>query len=217
MSSEPQSRVARNPPPPTRYDKLSRPTCAAEATSRLLLGEEEVVLHVRAHLVEVLAVGVEATVVVAVLTTLKLAFEVIVPGSAILVAGGLAAMCDDLLHPPFLRLRGDVDGVMAVAARVVDTHRNVITLCLQHVGQVELKGRLVAAHDEQVGIALRVDTQHGADAAGVFVVQLASALPHDLVVNAGFLHLEAGRVDEYVEFVLLALEYRTLLVYFGNS
>src|SRR5215467_10997213 len=92
------------------------PLALRKPPPRLLLGEDEVLPHVGAHRIEMLAVGVEATVVVAVLTTLKLAFEVIVPGSAILVAGGLAAMCDDFLHPPFLGLRGDVDCVMAVAA-----------------------------------------------------------------------------------------------------
>ena len=89
-----------------------------------------------------------------------------------------------------------------MAARVVDARGDVIALRLQHVGQVELERRLVAAHDEQVGIALRVDPEQGADAIAILVVEVEAVLALDLVVDAGLLHLEAGGVDEQVELVL---------------
>ncbi len=46
----------------------------------------------------------------------------------------------------------------------------MIALGLQHVGQVELERGLVAAHDEQVRVALRVDSEQSVDAFAVLVV-----------------------------------------------
>ena len=46
-----------------------------------------------------------------------------------------------------------VDRVVVVRAGVVDAARDVVALSLQHVRQVELEGRLVPTHDEQVRVA----------------------------------------------------------------
>ena len=46
----------------------------------------------------------------------------------------------------------------------------------------------------------------------IFVVQLPTRLADDLVVDAGLLHFEAGRVDEQIELVGLALEHRAVFV-----
>src|SRR5208283_4789239 len=70
---------------------------------------------------------------------------------------------------------------------------------------------LVAAHDEKIRVALRVDSKQSADAFAVLVVELDTVLAFDLVVNASLLHLEAGCVNEDVELVLPTLEHGTLL------
>src|SRR5271170_3804630 len=98
-----------------------------------------------------------------------------------------------------------------MATRVLDARGDMIALRLQHVGQVKLERRLIAAHDEEIRIALRVDSQQRANALFILIVQLQSVLASDLVVDAGLLHLEAGRIDKYVKFVLLALEHWALL------
>ena len=81
----------------------------------------------------------------------------------------------------------------------------MVALHLEHVGDVELKRRLVPGHDEQIGVAVGVDAQQGADTVLVFFVQLEAVATDDLVVDAGFLHLEAGGVDDQVHLVLLAV------------
>src|SRR5581483_1873334 len=181
------------------------------------MGEHEMPLHRGAHLLEVAAVLIEAAVVVAVLAALELALEVVVAGGAILVAGGLAAMLDDLLHPPFLGFRPRIQRRIAVAPGVVDAGGNMVALRLEHVGQIELEGGLVAAHDEQVGVAGGMDAEEGADAVLVLVVEVAASLADDLVVDAGFLDLESGRVDQEIEFELPALEDGAFFIDFGDA
>ena len=105
----------------------------------LLPDEDEMILHPGVHLRQVLAVLEEAAVVVAVLTALELTFEVVIARRTLLIEAGLAAMFDDFLHPPFLGLRIRVEGLIAVAAGVVDARGDVIALGLEHVGQIELK------------------------------------------------------------------------------
>ena len=134
-----------------------------------------------------------------------------------MVAGGLAAVLDDFLYPPLLGLCGGIHGLVAMAARVVDARGDVIALGLQHVGQVELEGGLVAAHDEEVGIALRVNPNEGADAIAVFIIEVEAQFSLDLVVNARLLHLEARGVDENVELVLFALKQRPLRGDLGDA
>ena len=163
--------------------------------------------HLRPHLPHVGKVLAETAVIVAVLPAIGLALEVVVARGAVMVAGGLAAVLDHFLYPPLFGLRGGIYGLVTMTARVVDARGDVIALGLQHVGQVELEGSLVAAHDEEVRIALRVDPDKGADAVGVFIIEVETQFSLDLVVNARLLHLEARGVDEDVEFVLLALKY----------
>ena len=62
-----------------------------------------------------------------------------------------------------------------------------------------------------------MDTNERAHAVAIFVVQLKSILAPDLVVDAGLLHLEAGGVNQHVEFVLFAFEYRPLLTDLGDT
>src|SRR5262249_7002568 len=90
-------------------------------------------------------------------------------------------------------------------------------LGLQHVGQVELEGGLVAAHDEEVGVPLRMDSIKRADTVTVFIVEVEAQFSSDLVVNAGLLYLEARSVDENIEFVLFALKQRSLLGDLGDA
>src|ERR1700722_2921171 len=130
----------------------------------------------------------EAAVLIAVLTPLELTFEVVIAGRAFLIAISLAAMPDDFVHPPFLGLRRRVDRLDAVAARVLDARCYVIALGLQHVGQVELKRRVVAAHDEEIRLSRRMDSRPGAYAFAILVVELEAVLAFDLIVDAGLLH-----------------------------
>ena len=167
--------------------------------------------HLRAHLTHVSKILAEAAVVVAVLPTIGLTLEIVVTRSAVLVAGGLAAVRDDFLYPPLLGLCGDIYRLVAVAARVVDARGDVIALGLQHIGQVELKGGLIAAHDEEVGIALRVNPNEGADAIAVFIIEVEAPFSLDLVVDTRLLYLKARGIDENVELVLFALKPRSLL------
>ena len=95
--------------------------------------------HLRPHLTHVGKVPAEAAVVVAVLPAIGLALEVVVARGAVVVAGGLAAVLDDFLHPPLLGLWGDIHGLVAMAARVIDARGDVVALGLKHVGQVELE------------------------------------------------------------------------------
>src|SRR5215469_8393707 len=58
---------------------------------------------------------------------------------------------------------------------------------------------------------MRMDADQRPDAIAIFVVQVEAAFPADMVVNAGFLHLEASGINEQVELVLFALEHWSLL------
>lgn len=170
--------------------------------------ESETFVHVRARVAHVLEVFYEAAIVVAVLAAVELALEIIIARGAFLIAAGLAAVLDDFLHPPLLRLGSGVHGGVAMAAAIIDAGGDVVALGLQHVGQVELERGLIAAHDEQIGIAMRVNAEQGADAVAVFILQIETVFATDAVVGAGLLHLEAGGVNQQVQLVLLALEQR---------
>src|ERR1700722_4528373 len=111
---------------------------ASEAYA-LSLGEGEVVFQALLYVGQMFAVLEEAAVIVAVLTAVGFTLKVVIAGRTFLIAGGLAAMLDDFLHPPFLGLRSRVDGLVIVAAGVTDTGGDVIALSLKHVGQVELE------------------------------------------------------------------------------
>src|SRR5689334_13749777 len=100
------------------------------------------------------AVLKETTIVIAVLTALKLALEIVIARRAFLVEVGLAAMLDDFLHPPFFGLRGHVERLITVTPYIVDAVRDVLALSLSDISKVELEGGLQAAHDEQIGIAM---------------------------------------------------------------
>src|SRR5260370_5617146 len=75
----------------------------------------------------------------------------------------------------------------------------------------------MAADDEEVWVAIGMDLQERADSRAILIVDLEAVLPANLVIDAGLLNLEAGRVNEHVEFVLIALEHRPLLVDFGDA
>jgi len=167
--------------------------------------------HLRPYIPHVGKVLAETAVIIAVLPAIGLALEVVVTRGAVMIAGGLAAVLDHFLYPPFFGLCGGIYRLVTMAARVVDACGDVIPLGLQHIGQVELERSLVAAHDEEVGIALRVDADKSANAVSVFIIEVETEFSLDLVVNARLLHLEARCVDEDIEFVLLALEYRPFL------
>src|SRR5439155_11176791 len=92
---------------------LCLPVGRGSRTHCLLLREDEVLFHLRPHLTQVGKVLAEAAVVVAVLPAIGLALEVVVARCAVLVAGGLAAVLDDFLHPPLLGLCGAFDGLVA--------------------------------------------------------------------------------------------------------
>src|ERR1700730_14494943 len=85
---------------------IASPRC--QPRDSLLLCETEVLFHPRLHFSQVVTVLKEAAVVVAVLTALELTFEVVVAGSAFLVAISLASMLDDFLYPPFFGFRGRI-------------------------------------------------------------------------------------------------------------
>ncbi len=76
---------------------------------------------------------VEAAIVVAVLPPLKLTLEVVVPWRAVPVAGGLAPILDDFLHPPFLCIGSGIHSLIVMPARVVDAGGNVITFCFEDI------------------------------------------------------------------------------------
>src|SRR6202022_3336960 len=96
--------------------------------SALLLREHEVLGHPRLHVRQEIAVLEEPAVVVAVLPALRLALEVVVAGRAFLIAAGLAAMPDDFLHPPLLRVGSGIDRLIAIAANVIDARRDMVSL-----------------------------------------------------------------------------------------
>src|SRR5438045_1600859 len=96
-------------------------------------------LHLRLHFLHMPAVLVEAAVIISVLPPLELTLEVVIARRAVLIARGLPPMRDYFLHPPFLRFRLHIDGSVAVAPRISDARRDVISLRLQHVSQIELK------------------------------------------------------------------------------
>src|SRR5690349_20180506 len=97
---------------------------------------------------------VEAAVIVTILPALEFTLEIIVSGGTFLVAAGLAPIIDYFLDPPFLGRGCDVDRFVAVTAHVVDARGDVVALRLEHVSQVELERRLIAAHDEKVRITV---------------------------------------------------------------
>src|SRR5215469_15373088 len=172
--------------------------------------EQEVLGEVAADVLHVGEVLEEATVVVAVLAAVELALEVVIAGRAVGVAAGLAAVGDHLLHPPLLGLGLHVDLVRAALPGELDALGDVVALRLQHEREVELERGLVAAHDEEVRVAVRVHAEQRADAVGVGLVDLAPVLAANFVVDAGLLHLEAGGVDQQVEWVRAALEHWAL-------
>src|SRR5215207_11188984 len=105
---------------------LTRGLTANARMSASAAGEGEVGVHLGLDAGDVVAVGGEATVVVAVLAPVELALEVVVAGRALGVAVGLAAVGDDLLDPRFLGLRRRVDRLVAVRPDVVDAVGDVI-------------------------------------------------------------------------------------------
>src|SRR5208282_6566418 len=113
---------------------IGREPAGAKPLVYLLPAEGEVLVHSRLHLIKVATVLEEAAVVVAVLPALELALKVVVAWGAFLVTTGLTAMFDNLLHPPLFGLPGRIDGLKAIAARVVDARGDVIALGLEHVG-----------------------------------------------------------------------------------
>ena len=60
------------------------------------------------------------------------------------VEDDLASIGDDLLHPPVLGVGRHVEGAMTVLAHIRDTRCDVVALGLEHAGQIETEGRLVA-------------------------------------------------------------------------
>ena len=56
-----------------------------------------------------------------------------------------------------------------------------------------------------------MNAEQGTDAVVVFLFEIEAIDAFDLVVNASLLHLKTSGIDEEVEFVLLALEYRAFL------
>ena len=136
----------------------------------------------------------ETTIVVAVLSTVELALEVVVTRRAILVTRCLATMVDDFLDPPFLASGCGVNGLIAVITGIGNTLSDVVTLGLQHVRQVELKCSLVPTHNEQIWIAMGMDAEQGADAGCIFVFQVLLTFADDLIVNTRFLDLKTRRI-----------------------
>src|SRR5581483_6834237 len=174
-----------------------------------LPAEDDVLLHLRPHLVHVAAILGKGAIVVAVLAAIEFTFEIVITGRAIVIAIGLAAVTDYLLHPPLLGFRRDVNRLVAVLPRVIDTGGDMVALRLQHLGQVETERRLIAAHDEQVRIAVRMNSQQRADTLGILVVQVEAALTANLIVDPGLLHFEAGCINQQIDRVLFTLENRT--------
>ena len=126
-------------------------------------------------------------------------------------------MVDDFLHPPLLRVRHDVDCLIAILAGVVDAPGDVITLGLQHVGEVELKRRLIPAHDEHVRITLGVNAHQRAHTIAILVVQLNAIPANDLVVNACLLHFKTRGVNQYIDLVLFAIKHRAIRGDLGDA
>src|SRR5580698_8143396 len=96
-------------------------------------------IHPCANLFQMIAVLEETAIVVAILAALELTFEIIVAGRTLLIEAGLAAMFDDLLHPPFLGLRGRIQRLVAVTAHMVDASSDVLALGFDDVSKVELE------------------------------------------------------------------------------
>ncbi len=99
------------------------------------------------------------TIVVTVLAALVFAFKVIITGRAILIACRFTAVVDDFLHPPLLGFLSCVDRFVAVLSRMIDALGDVITLHLQDVGEVELKGSLISTHDKKIRITSGMDAE----------------------------------------------------------
>ena len=83
------------------------------------LFETEMPSHIAFHLRHVGKILREATVVVAVLAAVRLAFEIIISRRAFAISVGLAAMPDHLIHPPLFGFCRGIDGGVAVLADVL--------------------------------------------------------------------------------------------------
>src|SRR5258705_10373104 len=62
-----------------------------------------------------------------------------------------------------------------------------------------------------------MDSQQGADAFAVLVVELEAIGTFDLIVDAGLLHFEAGGIYNDVQLVLLTFERYSLLIDLGDA
>ena len=115
--------------------------------------------YARAHRMSnqayVVVIGDHSTVKIPILMALLGALEIVVTWRAIPSVVGLAAICDDLLHPPLLALLRHVhDDVVLLVVACGYTLGDVVPLCLQDVHQVEGEGSLVQSPSQTAGTAL---------------------------------------------------------------
>ena len=90
----------------------------------------------------------KAPIVVAILPSIALTLKIIVPRCTFGISSSLTPMLDDLIDPPVFSSGRWIDCTQVIFPDMSDASSDVITLSLKHVGQVELKGRLVASHDK---------------------------------------------------------------------
>src|SRR5580693_8400034 len=82
---------------PGATKRLERPQPSGQR--HLSLRKDEVLVQFAADRLHVCKILQEPAVVIAVLPPVELALEIVIAGRAVLVAAGLAAMLDHLLHP----------------------------------------------------------------------------------------------------------------------
>lgn len=101
--------------------------------------EGEVVIHLLSYLALMQEVLAKSAIVVAVLTSIRFTFEVVIARCAFLITVGFPPVIDYLLYPPRFSFWGRVNRLKAMFPGISDTFGNVISLGLQHIRQVKLK------------------------------------------------------------------------------
>src|SRR5579859_345506 len=96
-------------------------------------------LDVLLHLGHVQEILMETTIVIAILPSVVLTLEVVIPRRTFLVPVRLPTMANHLVDPPLLGFRLRVDRAVAVVTHIRYAVRDVPTLSLQHERQVELE------------------------------------------------------------------------------
>ena len=87
-------------------------------------------LHIRSHGFHMVEVLQKPAIVIAILATIKLTFEVIISRCTVCIPAGFPTVADHFLHPPVFRLGPGIDGLLTMCAHIVDAFGNMIALRL---------------------------------------------------------------------------------------